>query len=105
MEIKTTKQKPRISAENYAHHIQTTPDGRATGWDKAADHARSDAAEFARKADKKTASAAEFRRTGNAAAASEADLEAAALRADERACYTIAAGYQEEASREGTSAA
>lgn len=94
-----------ISAANYAHHITTTPDGRATGWSEAADDARGDAAEFDQKADKKIAAAEEFERTGNQAAAAKCREEGAQLREDASTCRTIAAGYQDEAAKEASSAA
>lgn len=93
-----------ISAANYAHHIKTNPEGRATGWEEAADHARRDAVEFDGKADKKIAAAEEFERTGNQVAAAESREQAAQLREDASTCRTIATGYQDEAGKEASSA-
>lgn len=94
-----------ISASNYKHHITTTPDGRATGWGEAADHARRDSVTFDQKADKKIAAAEEFERTGNLTAADDCRMKAAELRQDASTCSTIAGGYQDEANKEATSAA
>lgn len=103
--ITQTKASSGVSASDYTHHITTTPEGRATGWGEAADHARRDAVEFDGKADRKIAAAEEFERTGNQAAAAESREEAAQLREDASTCRTIASGYQDEANKEAASAA
>jgi hypothetical protein len=97
--------KMAVSAENYAHHIKTTPAGRASGWEDAADHARRDADSFKEKADAKIRAAEAFEKTGNKAAADECRTDAAKFREDESSCRTIAAGYQAEANKESSSAA